>query len=196
MLDACSSLKRSWELGILPVYSPGRNNGEWLSPHPNLCSQWLWPGSFSYQCFDSGMVETSSWGSPMRSLNISSVIQSSLSLSLSLSFPWEKLGVVSLPLIIWCWARDRNSGKWGPHISYQLWCGWFCACLGVCEHLNWYPYFSQRELVSVLLHCVTLGKTVAGFLFCHLSDITHSLWLIYSHTKVWCSGVSTQCSSV
>lgn len=35
---------------------------------------------FSYQCFDSGMVETSSWGIPMKSLNISSVIQSSLSL--------------------------------------------------------------------------------------------------------------------
>ena len=117
-------------------------------------------------------------------------------LSLSLPFPWEKLGVVSLPLIIWCWAKDRNSGKWGPHISYQLWCGWFCACLGVCEHLNWYPYFSQRELVSVLLISVTMGKTVAGFLFCRLSDIIHSLWLIYSHTKVWCSGVSTQRSSV
>lgn len=114
----------------------------------------------------------------------------------SLSFPWEKLGVVSLSLIMWCWARDRNSGKWGPHISYQLWCGWFCACLGVCEHLNWYPYFSQRELVSVLLICVTMGRTVAGFLFCHLSDITHSLWLIFSHTKVWCSGVSTQRPSV
>ena len=48
-----------------------------------------------------------------------------------LSFPWEKLGVMSLSLIMWCWARDGNSGKWEPHISYQLWCGWFCACLGV-----------------------------------------------------------------
>ena len=102
MLDACSSLKRSWELGILPFYSQGRSNGEWLSPHPNLCSQWLWPGSFSYQCFDSGMVETSSWGSPMRSLNISSVIQSSLSPSPGKS--WE------LWVSLWLYGAEPRIG--------------------------------------------------------------------------------------
>ena len=116
--------KRSWEVGISPAHSQGRGSGEWVTTRANrhLCPQRLQPGPLSCQWLDSGKMETSPWGSRVKSLNISYVFQSSLAPS---------PGVGSVFLIMWCWARGRNSGKWGPQIFYWLWCGWFCACLGV-----------------------------------------------------------------
>lgn len=63
MLDACSSLEQSWEVGV-SAHSQGRGGGEQvcINPYYHLCFHWLQPSALFCQCLESGEMETSPLG--------------------------------------------------------------------------------------------------------------------------------------
>lgn len=94
-----------------------------------------------------------------------------------LSSPGSSQELLSL-LIVPHWAKERDYGKWVARIFRPVWIQLIWSSSGVHEPPHWFMGISQRDLVHVLLSRRLLGeRRVRGFLFCHLFDILHFIFL-------------------